>query len=290
MASLRDYYELTKARLVLGNAIAALAGFILASNSPFNTRLLLETLAGIMFVMASGCVFNNYIDRAIDREMERTKSRALATGRMSGGTALFYGAALGVAGFLILIFFTNILTVGAALFGFFFYVVMYSLWWKRISALGMFVGGLAGAVPPVVGYTAASGRFDLGAALLFLMLLSWQLPHFLSIAIRRHDDYSAAKIPVLPVVRGVPAAKINAVVYIILFDIFAALLAVRGYAGMLYISAVIIFGISWFILALKGFAVEDETRWGRTMFLFSLLTLMAILGAIIVEGIVRIFF
>src|SRR5487761_49478 len=173
MASLRDYYELTKARLVLGNAIAALAGFILASNSPFNTRLLLETLAGIMFVMASGCVFNNYIDRAIDREMERTKSRALATGRMSGGTALFYGAALGVAGFLILIFFTNILTVGAALFGFFFYVVMYSLWWKRISALGMFVGGLAGAVPPVVGYTAASGRFDLGAALLFLMLLSW---------------------------------------------------------------------------------------------------------------------
>src|SRR3989442_676200 len=148
---MRNYYQLTKPGLVYGNAVAVIAGFALASRGNFNFTLFLETLIGISLVMASGCVFNNYIDRDIDAVMERTKDRALVIGAVSGRGTLVYGTLLGALGFLALALWTNLLTVIVALTGFFFYVVLYTILSKRRSVYGTVIGSVSGAVPPVVG-------------------------------------------------------------------------------------------------------------------------------------------
>jgi heme o synthase len=289
----KDIYELAKPGLVYGNLITTAAGFLLGARvagPPVDLSLLLSTLAGIAFVMASGCVFNNYIDRDIDGKMARTKGRPLVTGRISGRGVIAYGVALGAIGFFLLIFFTNVLAVCAALTGFFFYVVMYSIWWKRRSAWGTFVGAIAGATPPVVGYTAAAGRFDLAALLLFLILVVWQMPHFYAIAIRRFGDYMAAGVPVLPVKRGIPATKRHMLVYVALFIPLAATLTFFGYTGFVYLAIELALGFAWLLLAIRGFRNAGpgaDVRWARAMFFFSLAVMVVLFSAIGISSLWR---
>ena len=142
--------------------------------------------------MASACVFNNYIDRQVDKKMERTKNRALVTGLISGRNAILFATLLGLIGNLILFLYTNLLTVFVAGLGFFVYVVLYSLW-KCRTIYGTAIGSIAGAVPPVVGYCAVSNHFDAGALILFAMMVLWQMPHFFAIALLHFDDYAAQK-------------------------------------------------------------------------------------------------
>lgn len=288
---IRRYYELAKPGLVFGNLITVLGGFALGVLAmhvvTIDLRLLTATLAGIAFVMASGCVFNNYIDRDIDSAMARTKNRSTVTGTISAAGAIAFGSVLGIAGFLLLALFTNAWTVGAALFGFFFYVVMYSLWWKRRSPLGTLVGSIAGAVPPVVGYCAVTNRLDLIAFVLFLILVLWQMPHFFSIAIRRNEDYKAAGIPVLPVAKGSARAKTQMLLYIIAFTIVAPLLTIIGGLSYVYFTIAWLLGLTWLIWCLQGLELLDskeETQWAKGMFFISVSVLMLLFISISIEG------
>jgi protoheme IX farnesyltransferase len=278
-ARIKEYYELTKSGLVFGNLITVIAGFLLASRGEnFYWELFISTLVGIAFVMASGCVFNNYIDRDIDLLMDRTKDRGIVKKRISKKNALIFGSMLGALGFIILLLFTNILTVFLAAFGFFFYVFMYSLWFKRNSVYGAGVGAVAGAIPPVVGYCAVSNSFDMAAIILFFILLTWQMPHFFAIAIRRESDYAAAGIPVMPIEAGIKRTKISMFIYIIEFIIAASLLAVFGYAGHVYLIIVVLLGLLWLALCIKGLYVAgavNNKAWARQMFLTSLCVMMA---------------
>jgi heme o synthase len=290
---IKDYYELAKPGLVYGNLITTIAGFLLGAHVlgvPVNIWLLVATCIGILLVMGSGCVFNNYIDRDIDGTMARTKDRALIAGRISGRAALVYASVLGAIGFLTLIIFTNVLALGAAVVGFFFYVFMYSLWWKRRSTWGTFVGAIAGATPPVVGYAAAAARLDLAALLLFIILVIWQMPHFYSIAIRRFSDYTAAGVAVLPVKRGIRATKIQMLVYVIFFTLVAPLLTVFGYLGPFYFVTAVVFGITWLVLAIRGFSNKgpgEDVGWARLMFFFSLATMTILFATIGVSSLFR---
>lgn len=271
---IKDYYLLTKPGIIYGNAITVIAGFSLASKGGIDWWLLFATLAGISLIMASGCVFNNYIDRDIDRLMERTKDRALARGAVSLRGAIIYGAFLGLVGTLILVVHTNLLTVFVALTGLFVYVVVYSLWFKRRSVYGTLVGSISGAAPPVVGYVAVAGSLDLGAGILFLILALWQMPHSYAIALYRLPDYLAAGIPVLPVKKGARVTKIHMLVYIILFIIATLALMVFGYAGYAYAVFLSVLGTAWFGLSVRGFFVSDDKHWARTMFIFSIAVLV----------------
>lgn len=281
---LGEYYRLAKPGLVYGNLIPAAAGFLLASRgSVILFPILVAMLAGLAFVMASGCVFNNYIDRDIDAAMGRTKDRALVARRISGRSALVYGTTLGLIGFFLLALFTNLLAVAAAATGFFFYVLMYSLWSKRRTVHSTLIGSIAGATPPVVGYVAASGRFDLAAALLFLILVVWQMPHFYAIGIRRFGEYAAAGIPILPVKQGIPATKKRMLVYIIIFALIAPLLTVFGYTGFAYLAIAVALCVAWFVLCLSGFrsvGPGTDAFWARRMFLFSLVVMVTLFAAI----------
>lgn len=190
---LKAYYRLAKPGIVYGNALAAAAAFLFASGA-VNLPLFAATITGLSLVMASACVFNNFLDRDIDAAMARTKTRALVAGTIPVEYAIFYATLLGLAGFGLLLAYTNFLTFGVALLGFVLYVCVYTPL-KRITPHTLWVGSLAGATPPVVGYTAVTNTLDLNALWLFLFLFIWQVPHFLAIAVYRFEEYRAAGIP-----------------------------------------------------------------------------------------------
>lgn len=270
---MHQYYKLTKPGIIYGNSIAAIAGFLLASKTNINPGLGLAMLVGISLIIASGCVVNNYIDRNIDSKMKRTKGRALVVGQIPARNAIIFAIILGIVGSLSLAIFTNWLTLGVALTGYFFYVVMYSIW-KRRSVHGTVVGSISGAVPPVVGYVAVTNNFDLGALLLFLVLVFWQMPHFYSIALYRAKEYSAASLPVMSVVYGAHKTKLYIIGYVVTFIIVSLLLAPLGYANNLYLIVMTLLGFLWLRKGLGGFKTKDTEKWARGMFGLSLMVLM----------------
>lgn len=270
-----NYYLITKPGIILGNLFTVAAGFMLASRGAPDFALFLATLLGLGFIIASACVFNNYIDRQLDSKMERTKQRALASGVISGKRAIEFAIILAILGNSILFIYTNVLTVAVAATGFLVYVILYSMW-KSKTIYGTAIGSIAGAVPPVVGYCAVSNRFDLGAIILFAMLVLWQMPHFFAIALYHFRDYSKADIPLLPIKKGILRTKIHMALYIMGFIFVACLLTYFKYTGFLYFAATLILGFAWLLLALIGFKRSDNEKWGRDMFRLSLVLIGAI--------------
>ena len=268
------YYQLIKPGIIRGNAITAAAGFFLASKGNIDWGLLLALLTGVSLVMASGCVANNYIDRDIDAKMQRTKSRALARNTIAGHHAIIYSIILAIAGFGVLAAFTNLLTVLVGVVGFVDYVVLYG-WSKRKSVHGTLVGTIAGATPPVAGYVAVTNRLDAVACLLFLILVLWQMPHFYAIAIRRMDEYKAAKLPMMPIVKGVKSTKIQMIIYAAGFTAAIALLSLLDYVGMVYLVVMLVISWIWLKLIASGFSAPNNQLWAKQVFLFSLLVLLA---------------
>jgi heme o synthase len=271
----KTYFLLTKPGIILGNAITTAGGFALAARNHFDIQLFLATLAGLSSIMASACIFNNFIDRNIDKKMARTNNRALVTGLITVPHAIVFAIFLGLVGTFFLTFFTNHLSVGIALFGFFVYVVLYSFS-KYHTVHGTLIGSVAGAIPPVVGYCSASNRIDIGALLLFLMIAMWQMPHFFAIAIYRLEDYVKAAIPVLPIKKGILITKIQMLLYVVAFIIVSFLLTAFNYTGCLYLIATALLGVAWLWLCIQGFTCNNDHIWARKMFLFSLVIVTAL--------------
>lgn len=230
-------------------------------------------LVGISLVMGSACVFNNYLDRDIDSKMERTKNRAIVSGKVSVRSALIYASTLGILGFLLLYTLTNPLTAYVALFGHFAYVILYGFA-KRQSVHGTVVGSISGAVPPVVGYVAMTNTIDTVAILLFFILVAWQMPHFYAIALYRAKDYAAASIPVLPLKSGIQTTKIQILVYILAFIVMSSLLTLLGYTGYLYLIVMLLLGSWWVYQSIRGFGAKDDSKWARKLFRVSLVVLL----------------
>lgn len=267
----RHYLQLTKPGIIFGNLITVTGGFFLASKGQFDLVKYLAVALSVSLIVASGCVFNNFIDRDIDIKMERTKNRALVTGLISPSHALIYASVLGIVGLALLYFKTNLLSTLLVVLGFVVYVGFYSLYLKRHSVYGTLIGSISGAMPPVVGYCAVSNQFDAGAAVLLVMLSIWQMPHSYAIAIFRFNDYAAASIPVLPVKEGVLKAKKHIVAWIVAFTIVTPMLTVMGYTGYVYFVVAAILCVYWLYLAIIGFKAEDDTKWAKKLFLVSVI-------------------
>lgn len=269
----KDLLALTKPGIIFGNLIASVSGFLLASQGDIDVSLLAMMVIGTTLVIASGCTFNNYIDRDIDKKMARTQDRALAKGRISGSLALSFGSVTGLLGFYALYAGTNVTALLFGVIGFIVYVGFYTLRYKRSSVYGTLVGSLSGACPPVIGYVSVTNNFDLGAAILLVTFCFWQIPHSYAIAICRYSDYKAANIPVLPVEQGLEAARYHMYFYIMGFAFAALLLAERGYVGSVYALVVSLMSLYWLYLVKVGSKVEDEVAWGRKLFVFSIITI-----------------
>ncbi|ORL61077.1 heme o synthase [Pseudomonas putida] len=274
--SVKHLIQITKPGIIFGNVLSVAGGFFLAAKGHVDFALFLAVVVGTSLVVASGCVFNNCIDRDIDQKMERTKNRVMVQGGMSLPFALAYATLLGVAGFSLLYVQANPLSAFCALVGFVVYVGFYSLWLKRKSVHGTLVGSLSGAMPPVIGYCAVSNSFDLAAVTLLVMFSLWQMPHSFAIAIFRFKDYSAANIPVLPVARGILAAKKQIVLYVLAFVLATLMLTLGGYAGLGYLAVAAAMGLYWLYMAWGGYKAEDDSKWARKVFGFSILTVTAL--------------
>ncbi|MDE3045971.1 MAG: heme o synthase [Verrucomicrobiota bacterium] len=271
---IKTYYMLTKPGIIAGNLLTTGGAFALASRGEFDFWLFLFTLLGLSFVIASACVFNNAIDRHADAKMARTKHRPLAQGVISPREASLFAFFLSVLGFFFLGVYTNVLTVLIAAIGFVIYVGMYSFW-KYRSTYGTLIGSLSGATPPLIGYCAVRGELDLGALLLFATLVFWQMPHFYAIAMYRREDYTTAKIPVLPIIKGNRVAKIHSILYIVAFLATALLLTLCGYTGYGYLIGLAPLGLYWLFLGIRGFKATNDHDWARNMFRFSLVVITA---------------
>lgn len=280
---IKDLVTLTKPGIIRLNLFAAFGGFWVASRWDIDWSVLVWMLIGSTLTMASACVFNNYFDRDFDTKMARTQNRALPQGRLRPSFVLGYAIVLGILGLAVLFILVNPLCGWLGLLGFFVYVVIYTLWLKRNSTWSTSVGGVSGAMPPVIGYCAVSNEVDAGAWILFALLFLWQPPHFWSLAIRKVEEYRAAGYPVLPVVKGVLRTKIQMVPYIVLLLISSILLYTEGYVGIVFLILSIVILGCWVLHALSGFRARNTEKWAKTDFLFSVNYLLVMFIAMILD-------
>jgi heme o synthase len=249
-AAWRDYFALTKPRVVLLIAFTAVVGVFLAvPGLPPLDKLLLAPL-GIWLAAGSAAAINHVIDQRIDSEMARTKFRPLPTGKVSESQALAFAFALAVASMLILTVFVNPLTAlltFASLIG---YAIVYTVWLKRATPQNIVIGGAAGAAPPVLGWVAVTNSVDPNALLLFLIIFAWTPPHFWALAIARREEYAKVGLPMLPVAYGVALTRLHILLYTVLLTLVTVLPWLTGMSGLIYALAALVLngvflGFAW---------------------------------------------
>lgn len=266
------YVNLSKPGIIFGNIISLTGGFLLGSYDGVHWLHGIMLSLGAMLVIASGCAVNNVIDRDIDALMIRTRQRPMVGGAITVTAAIVYAAVSLLAGAgLFYIAAASLLPLALLMLGYVIYAGLYTFCMKRHSVHGTLVGSIAGAMPPVAGYCAASGSFDGAALLLLLMFSLWQMPHSYAIAIFREDDYRAASIPVLPVVYGISTARRHILFYMIAFMVVAPALTLFGYAGKFYLFASTLGSAYWLWLGIQGFKAKDEVQWARRVFIASII-------------------
>ncbi|MUK89564.1 protoheme IX farnesyltransferase [Ornithinibacillus sp. L9] len=281
---LSDLKALIKVGIVNSNLMTATVGFLLAlhfTNSSFlaNWDIFLLTMAGSALVIAGGTILNNWYDADIDPVMVRTKNRPTVTGRFTLKTVLILGVASTILGLAFLLF-TTVEATLIALFGWFAYVVLYTMWSKRKYTLNTVVGSFSGAVPPLIGWAAIDPNLHIVPVVLFLIMFIWQTPHFLALAMKKVDDYKAANIPMLPVVYGFEFTKRQIVIYI------ACLLPLPFFLtslGAIFVTIATLLNVGWLLIAIRGFFVKDDLKWANMIFIYSLnyLTILFVMMAII---------
>ncbi|GGA35140.1 heme o synthase [Paenibacillus physcomitrellae] len=269
-ATWRDFVALTKPGIIRSNLIATFAGYWLGAHWHIDIVKLIITMIGTALVMAGACVFNNYYDREMDTKMERTQNRALPLGKLSPRTVLIYAGILSAVGLVLLFLFSGGLAGLFGIVGMLVYGVVYTIWLKRSSTWSTSIGAISGAMPPVIGYVAASGQVDLGAWMIFAILFLWQPPHFWALAIRRVEEYRAAGFPVLPVVKGVERTKIQMIPYIALLLPIPYLMYANDITGIWFLIIGTALSAIWLIMALVGFMKQDVEKWSKRVFIFSI--------------------
>lgn len=266
-----DLKSLVKSGVLIANVLPVFSGFWLAlyfTNQSFveNIGLFLLTLVGSTLVMAGALVMNNWYDVDIDTVMDRTKKRPTVTGNFSLQTVLVIGICSTIAGFLLL-FLTTLEAVLYAFVGWFTYVILYTMWSKRRYTFNTIIGSISGAVTPLIGWAAIDSVFHPVPIILFLILFIVQMPHTYAIAIRKHDEYKAAGVAMLPVVRGFAVTKIHFLFYILC--LIPLPFFVRDELGILFVIIATLLHIGWLLLSISGFKTKDDIQWARKNFLYS---------------------
>lgn len=271
---LRRYLSLSKPGIIGGNALTAIGGYFLGSHRTISFEFL-YMLIGLSCIIASGCAINNCIDKDIDSVMFRTRNRVIVKKMLSIPEAIGFAIGAFITGFSILFFLVNPLSASLATLGFVVYVFVYSFA-KYKTHFATLIGSIAGAIPPVVGFCSATNQFDLGAWILFLMISAWQMPHFIAIAIYRREDYEKANLPVLPLIHGIKRAKIEMLLFTVIFSIACVSLYFFQYASAIYLIVSSSLSLYWFYLAIRGFSATDDVKWAKKMFIFSLVIILGI--------------
>ncbi|WP_227395644.1 heme o synthase [Jeotgalibacillus aurantiacus] len=267
----KDFLALIKIGIVNSNFITTFTGLWLAlyfTETAFVSSIdvMLLTLIGSSLIVAGSCSINNYIDRDIDPLMERTKNRPTVTGRVAPSRALGLGIGFIILG-EIMLFMTTAMAGLIGLAGVFAYVVLYTMWTKRKYVSNTIVGSVSGAVPPLIGWAAVDPGLGAMPLALFLIMFVWQPPHFYAIAMRRVEEYRAAGIPMLPVVKGFSRTKKSMLLWVVALFPLPFLLPSLG---TIFIVLATVLNIGWLALALAGNKMKNDHKWATLMFVYSL--------------------
>ncbi|MCV2885836.1 heme o synthase [Aestuariibacter sp. AA17] len=278
----RDYYELTKPKVVLLLLLTALVGMCLATPDWVDLQVLLAGMIGIGCLSSAAAVINHVVDHRIDAKMARTFNRPVVKKKVSPSRAIVFAATLAVLGFLILALWVNTLTAWLTVSGLVGYAFIYTMYLKRATPQNIVIGGLAGAIPPLLGWTAVTNQLHPHALLLVLIVFTWTPPHFWALAIHRVKDYERAEIPMLPVTHGVEFTKTSVLLYTVLLGIVCLLPYLVGMTGLIYLvgSTLLNAGFLYYAWKLK-FACEDSTA--MKTFGFSIVHLMVLFVVLLID-------
>lgn len=279
----RDYVELTKPRIMILLLITAGCGMFVGAGGVPTLWQLAVLLVGGALASGGASALNHYLDRDIDGLMGgRTAERPIVAGRLIAPRALEFGLVLSAFSFVLLGSLVNVLTASLALAGGLFYVVVYTGWLKRSTVENIVIGGAAGAVPPLVGWAAATGNLTLPAIFLFLIVFLWTPPHFWALALLIKDQYEAAEIPMLPVVRGDRETSRRIVVYSFVLALSTLLPFLSQTVGGVYLAIAIALDAAFIYLAVELARETNPARAGR-LFHFSVLYLALLFGAMALD-------
>jgi protoheme IX farnesyltransferase len=273
-ANWQDYYELTKPNVVYLMLVTSAVGMFMATTGVVPWEVLVYGNIGIGLCAASGAVVNHLVDERIDTIMARTHNRPIAKGRVGKIQAGIFATVLGLAGMAVLILKINQLTAWLTLFSLIGYAGIYTLWLKRATPQNIVVGGLPGAVPPLLGWTAVTNEIQGHGLLLVLIVFAWTPPHFWALAIHRREDYAKAGIPMLPVTHGVKFTSLHILLYTLVLFAAALLPFATGLSGMLYLAGATVLSLIflyWSIAIMRG-----DPKAPMATFKFSLIYLMLI--------------
>jgi protoheme IX farnesyltransferase len=283
--SWRDYVALTKPRIMTLLLLTGAAGMFVGAQGVPDLGLLAATVVGLALACGGASALNHVLDRDIDSSMGRTSKRPVAAGRVSAELALEFGLALSALSFVLLGSVVNVLAAVLALVGNLFYVLVYTRWLKRSTPQNIVIGGAAGAVPPLVGWAAATGNLTLPALYLFLIVFLWTPPHFWALALLIKRDYEAARIPMLPVVRGDRETARQILLYTVALVALTLAPVFTGTFGPLYLVAAALLGAQFLRLA-WSLRRELTPRRAGVLFHYSLAYLALLFVAMAVDPIV----
>lgn len=271
----RDYYQLTKPKVVALLVLTAWVGMMLAQPGLPKFGLMIAATLGIGLLSAAAAAMNHIVDQRIDAQMARTYNRPVARGRLTTQQAVKFSLLLAGAGFLLLFIAVNPLTAWLTLASLFGYAVVYTMFLKRATPQNIVIGGLAGAMPPLLGWTAMTAEVHAHALLLVMIIFTWTPPHFWALAIHRRDDYAKVNMPMLPVTHGIEFTKSAIFLYTLVLFLVCLLPYLVGMTGAVYLvgSTILNLGFIWYAWQLK-FNAKPETA--MATFKFSIWHLMVL--------------
>ncbi len=279
----RDYYELTKPKVVALLVFTAIVGMVLAAppaQVPWNA-LIFGSL-GIALASAAAAAINQMVDRRVDAQMARTQGRPLPQGTIHAGAATLFATGIGLLGLALLYWLVNPLTAVLTFLSLIGYAFIYTLYLKRATPQNIVIGGAAGAAPPVLGWTAVTGTLDLHALLLFLIIFVWTPPHFWALAIHRREEYALVDIPMLPVTHGVRFTQLQIVLYTLLLVAVTLLPYALQMAGMLYLLGVMLLNVGFLYYAFMMWMTDDQ-RLPMKAFGYSITYLMGLFALLLLD-------
>ena len=280
---LKDILTLTKPIIVLLLLVTTFAGMVAGGKAWPSLSLALWTMLAGAFAAGGSGAINQYIDRDLDKNMQRTAKRPMAAERMTPAEGLSFGLGLCIASFYIMAGYVNLLSAFLSLAGIIYYVFLYSVWLKKATVHNIVIGGGAGAIPPLVGWAAATGRLDVPALILFLIVFMWTPPHFWALAIVRRKDYERAGVPMLPVIRGEAETRKQVWIYTLELVAVTFLLPILKYTGVVYLVSAIIFGGILLYFAWRVFKSEgNKSAW--MMYRYSSMYLMFLFLALMADA------
>ncbi len=285
----KRYYDLTKPKVVALIVFTALVGMLLSTSGTLPWQNLLFGLLGIGMAAAAGAVLNHVADQRIDAIMDRTRNRPIPSGTMDTPHALGFALILTLVSMLMLVFLVNPLTALLTFVALIGYAVIYTVFLKRSTPQNIVWGGLAGAAPPLLGWTAIAGEIHTEALLLLLLIFIWTPPHFWALAIRRHEEYARAGLPMLPVTHGVAFTKFQILLYTLMLVAVSLLPFITQMSGLIYLSGAIALGIGFVYHATVLFRSKGDEHAMKT-FGYSIFYLSVLFAFLLADHYARIVF